>query len=616
MQIHSLIKKTFLWLCGCCAVVAMVVQAHRWALLQGYERMDDSAAGALDLYASTIENELGKHAYLACLLATDTDMTQLLVSPEQMVLRNKVATKLARTSVASGILGAWLVNPQTQLIAASDNYRSDSHYAILLSRHSAIEQALKGQDARGFVLHPITAAPEYFFACPVRQASSVVGAVVVAVSLAPMEATWVGLALRHESDKPVVADASHTIILSSVPDWKFQSIHALLGPDSMTGPSQQATLALKTSIYWRVSQAHFNAAAVRAMVRTTVESVDYAAVIYQRDMPRFGWRLLVYSNATEVDSNAQLAAWGMGSLGVAALMLGLVWQQRRRVVAQKLATRQALQQAYDQLEIIVRERTQELQNSNRELQHEITVRHQAEAVLREAQSELIQAGKMAVLGQMSASISHEVGQPLTAMRALAGNARLLLARGQSQAALDNLSSITELVDRMGRITAQLKSFARKSNTPDGQVHLSDAVRNVCALLDSRMREEKVQLILDVRDTLYARCDGNRLEQVLINLMVNAMDAMQTQQIKKLSVRAWPDAEHVRVRISDTGGGIPATSREHLFEPFFTTKSSGLGLGLVISANIVKEFGGSLQVLDSPQGAAFEFAMTLLKPPHE
>lgn len=615
----SRIKKTVLWLCSICLVAAAVWQAFHWARLQGYERMDDSAAAALDLYASAIENELGKHAYLACLLATDADMAQLLASSGQLAVRGKVAGQLARISVASGILGTWLINPQAQVVAASDSYRSDTQYALLLSHHSAIEQALRGREARGFVRHPATAAPEYFFACPVYQAAAVVGAVVVAVSLEPMEATWVGLASRHESDKPVVADAMHTIILSSVPAWRLQSIQPLLLrlPDTSAGTSpqasQQALLSSDAPVYWNAIQSNTSQAAVHATVRTAMDSADYAAVVYQRDIPRFGWRLLVYSNAAEVDSNAQLAAWGTGAVAVVALLLGLVWQQRRRVVTQKLATRQALQQGYDQLEIVVRERTQELQNTNHELTREIAVRRKAEAVLREAQNELVQAGKMAALGQMSASISHEVGQPLTAMRALAGNARLLLDRGQRQAALDNLSAITDLVDRMGRITTQLKSFARKSNAADGQVHLADSVRNACALLGSRIRDEAVQLSLDIPERLYARCDSNRLEQVLINLMANGMDAMQNQTPKTLEVRAWSVAGKVHVRISDTGGGIPAALREHLFEPYFTTKSFGLGLGLVISANIVSEFGGSLQVVDSAQGASFEFAMTQLDP---
>jgi C4-dicarboxylate-specific signal transduction histidine kinase len=605
MTISPRIKQSTVWIAGLSLVAVLAWQAHRWAMRQGYERLDDEAAGKLDLYASAIDNELGKHAYLACLLAADADLQRLLLTPSNAPLQSKVSLQLARTSVAAGVLGVWLLNQQGQILSASDSYRQDNRYGLTLAQHSAVAQALKGQESRGFATPPASAASEYFFACPTQGNAATTGAVVVGVSLAPMEATWIGLALRRDSDKPVVVDQTDTIILSSVPQWKHASVRLLL--------SRSSTLPSDTHPYWSAAAQQAHQAAIQAMVRTARDAPAFPVVIYRRELPRFGWQLLVYSDAAELGSTAQLAAWGAAAVGSVAMLLGLVWQQRRRVLAQKLATRQALQQANDQLEMTVQQRTQELQNSNQDLQHEITVRHHAEAVLREAQNELVQASKMALLGQMSASISHEVGQPLTAMRALADNARLLLARGQSKEALDNLTAITEMVERMGRITAQLKSFAKKSASAQGQVHLADAVRNAFALLDARLRQEQVHIVMDVSEHLWAHCDGNRLEQVLINLMVNAIDAMQTIEHKMLSVRAWTEANQIKVRISDTGSGIAASLREHLFEPFFTTKASGLGLGLVISAHIVKEFGGDLQAVDSALGAAFEFAIPLLTP---
>ena len=175
---------------------------------------------------------------------------------------------------------------------------------------------------------------------------------------------------------------------------------------------------------------------------------------------------------------------------------------------------------------------------------------------------------------------------------------------------DNLASITDVAERMGRINAQLKSFARKAPGEHGPVKVANAIANARLLLQARLKSEDVDLQVDASESLLAHCDGNRLEQVLVNLMVNAVDAMSGQSDKRLTVAAREEGGRIVVRVNDNGPGIPAALRERLFEPFFTTKPAGegLGLGLVISANIVMEFGGALRAVDAPQGAAFEFEL--------
>jgi two-component system C4-dicarboxylate transport sensor histidine kinase DctB len=278
--------------------------------------------------------------------------------------------------------------------------------------------------------------------------------------------------------------------------------------------------------------------------------------------------------------DARAAAWGAGAIVAAASLLMVVVLQRRRVISQKLAARAALQRAHDELEIKVQQRT----------------------------AELVQAGKLALLGQLSAGISHELGQPLTALRALADNGRLLLERGRTEQVVENLRSIAGLSERMGRITAQLKAFVRKAPTTIGPVRLVDAVTDAQQLLATRLHAEQVELRVEVPPALHVLCDAYRLEQVLANLMVNAADAMRSSATKQLTIRAALTGERVVVSVVDSGPGIAPPLRERLFEPFFTTKppGEGLGLGLVISAHIVEEFGGVLRAVDVPSGAVFEF----------
>jgi two-component system C4-dicarboxylate transport sensor histidine kinase DctB len=273
-----------------------------------------------------------------------------------------------------------------------------------------------------------------------------------------------------------------------------------------------------------------------------------------------------------------------------------------------VAARAALQRAHDELEAKVLQRTAQVEASNVSLRHEVLERQHAEQVLRQAQEELVQAGKLALLGQLSAGISHELGQPLTALRALAQNGCLLLERDRPLQARDNFKEILGLAERMGRITSQLKSVARKAPPEVRSLPIVGAIDNARQILAARLSAEGIALVTEIPPGLAVRCDTYRLEQVLVNLMANAMDAMRTTETRLLTIATAASADRAVVRVSDSGPGIPLELNEHLFEPFFTTKApgEGLGLGLVISSQIVREFGGTLRAVPSTSGAVFEF----------
>lgn len=246
-------------------------------------------------------------------------------------------------------------------------------------------------------------------------------------------------------------------------------------------------------------------------------------------------------------------------------------------------------------------RTRELQETNGALQTQIAQRQQAE-------DELVQAGKLAVLGQLSAGLAHELNQPLTALAALAGNTPRLMEAGRADAVRRNLRSIELAVERMAKLTRQLKGFARRADGMLETVTLAHAVGNALLLLEHRLREAEVQLDLQIPEGLALRCDGTRLEQVLVNLFANAIDAMAEAPQRRITVQARREGRRVLIAVSDTGCGVSEALRERLFEPFFTTKPAGqgLGLGLVISAQIVREFGSHLQAEPGPQGMSLRF----------
>ena len=224
----------------------------------------------------------------------------------------------------------------------------------------------------------------------------------------------------------------------------------------------------------------------------------------------------------------------------------------------------------------------------------------------------MQAGKLTVLGQMSAGVSHELNQPLAALQTFADNARALLARGRHSEVAENLQMISELVDRTGRIVRQLKIFSRKDAPTPQPVLVVSAIENALMIVEPRRRETAARIDVAPMDgTLRLIAEAGRLEQVLVNLLRNGLDAVAGQTEAVLELAAWKDRNKVIIQVRDHGAGLPEEVLEHLFEAFYTTKPAGegLGIGLVISLAIVESYGGTLAAHNALDGGAI-FVVTL------
>ncbi len=275
-------------------------------------------------------------------------------------------------------------------------------------------------------------------------------------------------------------------------------------------------------------------------------------------------------------------------------------------ISERKTQEQALGRARDQLEQRVAERTRDLLDSNRRLSAEIDERKRAEADLRQTQDELIQAAKLAVLGQMAAGINHELNQPLAAIRAYAENASAFIARGRQEAADANLAQIVELTARMAEISAQLKQFSRKSGDSLAAVSVQAGFGYALRLYRARLLSAGVTVVRDwPADDAWVHADPVRLEQVLVNLIGNALQAMDDTPDPRLELSIANAAGRVRISVHDNGSGIDAAHLGRVFEPFFTTKPTGkgLGLGLSISARIVEDLGGRLEACNTAEGGA-------------
>ena len=274
-----------------------------------------------------------------------------------------------------------------------------------------------------------------------------------------------------------------------------------------------------------------------------------------------------------------------------------------------------LEKANQELERNVAARTVDLSEAVNRLEREVAERQRAEQTLRAAQDELVQAAKLAVLGQMATGITHELSQPLGAIRTLSANAVEFMRRGDAVTAEKNLGIVGQLAEQLGGIIGPLKTFARKSPAVPAAVDVAQAVDAALFLFEQRLRKQSVAVDRQFgANSWIAWCDGNRLQQVLVNLIGNAIDAMADEPVRRLTFSAErASSGQVALAVSDTGAGFTEAALEHLFEPFFTTKQpgEGLGLGLTISRDILRDFGGDLLAGPAPGGGA---RFVILLPP--
>jgi two-component system, NtrC family, C4-dicarboxylate transport sensor histidine kinase DctB len=325
------------------------------------------------------------------------------------------------------------------------------------------------------------------------------------------------------------------------------------------------------------------------------------------------WQITVLAELDQVRAAARNAATA-AALGWALVLLGALYaRQRRRRIAERLNAQQALKSAYDDLEIKVAQRTGDLLDANSRLQAEVGERERAERTLREAQAELVQSGKLAAIGQMAAGVTHELNQPLAALQTFSDNAKVFIERGRTEEALENLAIISDMVQRLGYITSQLKGFARRAADARKPVSVRQAFAQT--MLQIRSRPGSRRLVLAEswpEQDLIVLCNAIGLEQVFSNLISNAMDAVQQEREARIALSVRREGDVAVIELADNGPGIPEGAIDHLFEPFYTTKEQGLGLGLSISAGILRAAGGTLAVRNrgEAEGGGALFTLTL------
>jgi two-component system C4-dicarboxylate transport sensor histidine kinase DctB len=606
-------------------VAGVGIGTFRASVASSLDDLQQSANQRLDLYATSLESEIARYAHLPSILGLSQTVDALLHDTNNTELRQAANIYLERLTERTGARAIYLMDRNGHVIATSNWNQPDSFLGEDDSFRPYFQEAITGHTGRFFGVGTTRSEPGYYLSDGMFDQGQPLGVAVVKISLTNLERAW-----TDSKTLAMVADPNGVVILSSNPAWKFKTLRPISSDEQATFDLslQYNRIPLKPLELREVRQLSDFARIVRPPKDMLQLRLGYSGsyLAQSRQLTRANWQL------TELSSLLTRSDWqlielsslapvyelafdraALGSALTAFAMLGLMlMRERRRRLRDKLAAREALQQAYNELERKVEERTADLSAANEQLQNEVAERTRTEKNLRQTQGELVQAGKLAVIGQLSTGIAHELNQPLAALRTLSGNTVKFLERGDLATASNNLATINELVDKMGQITGALKSFARKSTSSVGNAEVGRAIDNALFLLEQRLRRAGVTVArLSAPDTAMVRCDPTRLEQVLVNLFANALDELENTADARIEISSRQDGSHVSISVRDTGPGLQEEVRAHLFEPFFTTKPAGigLGLGLTLSSSIIAEAGGTLQADNHPQGGAV-FTLTL------
>ncbi|WP_092402159.1 ATP-binding protein [Pseudomonas sp. NFACC39-1] len=565
------------------ALLALCLAPLLWPLEHLAERYYRSELAGqnrqtLDLYVANLLGTLHRYEVLPQILGELPALRATLLTPDDGIIQGNANRLLKNISAQTGAEVMYLMDPTGKTLAASNWDKHDSFVGRNFAFRPYYIEAMAGRLGRFFGLGTTSAKRGYFFAAAVRDREKVIGVLVVKVDLDHTESLW-----GKTPEQLLVTDHNGVVILTSRQEWRFRS----------TRPFNDEE---RNSI-----------SAVQPYPTRDPKPLNLDAnawLIQTQSIEETGWSVSILAPRTLIDRPVRtVVVIGGAALLVLMLLLGLMMQRRRHYLDRIAFEGKARQE----LEGRVAERTSDLEGLNRRLKQEVLEREQAQQELVRAQDDLVQAGKLSALGTMSASISHELNQPLAAIRSYAENAEILLDHQRTEDARGNLKLISELTGRMASIIAHLRAFARRDRHAPESVALQPALDDALALLAKRRRSMEVELIRDLpAATLWVEAGETRLRQVLGNLLANALDALTEKgPPRKLWLSAEATETGVNLYIRDNGPGFCMEALARAGEPFYTTKTrtQGLGLGLAICDTLMRAFGGELSFANHKEGGA-------------
>jgi two-component system C4-dicarboxylate transport sensor histidine kinase DctB len=559
----------------------------------GLRKLSTNNQLQLEQFIDHLDSQLSRYQFIPPLVAKNALLVELLHDPNNDSLVEIANLFLQDINEITHASDTYLMD-RTGLTIAASNWSGDNPFiGKNFSFRPYFTEAMEGKVGRYFGLGTTSRKRGYYFSYPVVYNAKIIGVIVVKMDLSKIEKYW---SERHSQF--IVSDPDGIIFITTNPDWLYQSIIPL---------SAESLERIKTSRRYADSNIQelmlINRATISdnsLILRISTGDSTNEFVSNYRDVREAGWSVRILTPLEDMRQQSLVSAFTMLLLALSILLISLlIWQWYRRHQEHE----RIQQEAQKQLEMKVSLRTADLQN-------EIDEHKQTEKTLRETQGELIQTAKLAVLGQISASISHELNNPLAAIRSYADNARKLLSINRDDKADDNLQRIAELTDRMSKISSQLKFFSRKSSGQLESVNIAPIIQTAIEISRPQFKQMAINIDTEqVESDIVAHIDIIQLEQVLINLINNAIHAIGNHTPGTITITTEQNDEQIMIHVDDTGPGIDEQKLDMIFEPFYTTRESGLGLGLSISARIIDSMNGKLTAENlSLGGARFTIAL--------
>jgi two-component system, NtrC family, C4-dicarboxylate transport sensor histidine kinase DctB len=595
-----------LWLAYAAFAITLIVAGLYYAGERGQaaalRTLAEDANTDAELKRALLLTVLDRSRTLPLVLAQDAELADALQarSPNGIADLNE---KLEALIPGTGASVIYVIGLDGTAIAASNFRQPDSFVGSNYAFREYFTSAMAEGTAEQYALGNVSRRPGLYLSRRVEDESGkALGIVVIKVEFETLEQNW-----QRSGRITYVTDSKGIVLITSRPEWRFLTV---------TDIPQKERIAIRESLQFGEAPLtpipvwSLDDLAGHKMVATDTSGTIPRQPHFAQTLPLPGtsWTLhLLAPGAPAMDAGAMqdrlvFLAIGVPLLAAAGLLLHRSGRTARRAADAKAAQAE--------LERQVTLRTVELTEARDRLQAEITEHRATDSRLQGVQRDLVQANRLAILGQVAAGVAHEINQPVATIRAYADNAKAFLDRGNGETAKENLGLIAELTDRIGAITSELKGLARKGRQAAEPVDLKAAIDGALFLLKSRFAGSFDRLeITEIASGLAVLGQRIRLEQVLINLLQNALEAIDDKANATITIglsRLTDD--EVDLSVSDTGPGLPDHVRDNLFIPFTTSKEGGLGLGLVIARDIVTEYGGLLSVDTSKNGTTFTITL--------
>ncbi|ARO25054.1 C4-dicarboxylate transport sensor histidine kinase DctB [Rhizobium sp. TAL182] len=580
------------------SVIASLWASGEFGRQQAEAALEEQARTDARLNAALLRTVLEKYRALPFVLSQDTALAAALAENNAGTFE-RLSQKLETLAAGTKAAVIYVIDKHGMAVSAS-NWREPTSFVGNDYRfREYFQAAMANGQAEHFALGTVSKKPGLYISQRILGSNGLLGVVVVKLEFDDVEADW------NATEAPsYVVDERGIVLITSVPSWRFMTI-GRIAEDRLT--------AIRESL-------QFGDAPLQPLPLDTVRHLGDRLDVVEIVMPGGAGKTRFLDVGTPVPETRWLLQH-LVALGPAvdagireARMLtlltllpllsgGALLLRRRQAVTLRIFREQ---QAREELERRVAERTLDLSQARDRLQAEITGHRNTEQKLQAVQQDLVQANRLAILGQVAAGVAHEINQPVATIRAYADNARTFLERGQTAPAGENLQNIAALTERIGSITEELKTFARKGRGSAEPTGLKDVIEGAVMLLRSRFAGRMDTLDIELPPAeLQVMGSRIRLEQVLINLLQNALEAVAPKgEEGRVEVRTSVDAETVTLTVVDNGPGISPEIRKGLFTPFNTSKEKGLGLGLVISKDIVGDYGGRMEVESDGEGSRF------------